>query len=171
MSSDQKQSLVLGLLGIVGAAALSWAVLVMLDGWPGPIPDPGERIALALKLAVLPAGFMAVVVLWVSAGRFLTGAFDPLTDTPGRGRAVDMRVLANTVEQTLIFLPLFLAFAMVVGPDESAWLTAAPVVFTLARVVFWIGYRIGPVARAPGMAAGFLVNLGLLAIVVARMVG
>ncbi len=161
----------LSLLGGTGLALVLWVLLTWLDGWPGPIPDPGERIALVLKLSVLPAGFLLVVVQAVALTRLITGAIDPLTDAPATWRRVDMRVLGNTVEQTLIFIPLLLAVAMVVKADESAWLTALPVAFVLARIVFWIGYRLSPMGRAPGMAAGFFINLGMLGFVIARFLG
>jgi hypothetical protein len=34
------------------------------------------------------------------------------------------------------------------------------IVFVLARIVFWIGYRKDPLLRAPGMAATAYLNLG-----------
>ena len=54
MTSAQKMTLWLSALGGAGLALVLWGLLVWLDGWPGPIPDAGERIGLALKLAVLP---------------------------------------------------------------------------------------------------------------------
>jgi hypothetical protein len=36
---------------------------------------------------------------------------------------------------------------------------ALGVVFAVARLVFWGGYLIGPLLRAPGMAATFAVNV------------
>ena len=171
MTSTQKITLWLSALGGAGLALVLWGLLAWLDGWPGPVPDAGERIGLALKLSVLPAGFLLVVVQVVALTRLITGAIDPLTDTPSTWRRVDMRVLANTVEQTLIFLPLYLAVVMVIKADESPWLTALPVVFVLARIAFWVGYRISPMGRAPGMAAGFIINLGMLGFVVVRFLG
>ena len=120
MTSAQKMTLWLSALGGAGLALVLWGLLVWLDGWPGPIPDAGERIGLALKLAVLP---------------------------------------------------LYLAVGMVIKADESPWLTVLPVAFVLARIAFWVGYRISPMGRAPGMAAGFFINLGMLGFVIARFLG
>jgi hypothetical protein len=39
--------------------------------------------------------------------------------------------------------------------------TAVPV-FVVARVVFWVGYRVRPIYRAPGMSATGYLNAGLL---------
>jgi hypothetical protein len=40
---------------------------------------------------------------------------------------------------------------------------AATIVFIVARLAFWIGYRIHPLYRAFGMAATGYLNVGLLA--------
>lgn len=170
MTTDQKKTIWLSILGGAGLAVVLWLALTWLDGYPGAIPDPGERVGIALKLAVLPAGFLLIVVQVVALSRLVTGAVDPLTDgEPPRWRQVDMRVLMNTVEQSLIFIPLLLATAMVIRADESPWLIVLPIAFVLARSAFWIGYRISPMGRAPGMAAGFYINLGMLVLIIARI--
>ena len=171
MTSVHKSIVVLSLIGAAGLAVILWGLLAWLDGWPGPIPDAGERIQLALKLAVGPVAFLVVVVQTVALCRLLTGAVDPLDDDAPRWRRVDMRVLSNTVEQTLIFLPLFLATAIVIRADESAWLPALAMAFVLGRIVFWIGYRQSTLSRAPGMSTAFYINLGMLGFVVARFLG
>ena len=84
MTPDQKKTIWLSLLGGAGLALVLWALLAVLGGWPGPVPDPGERIALVLKLSVLPAGFLLVVVQVVALTRLITGAIDPLADAPSR---------------------------------------------------------------------------------------
>lgn len=171
MTSGQRKTLVLSALGIAVFGLFFLGLLFWFDGWPGPLPDPGERVALALKFSVLPAGFLLLVIFAVSLSRLLTGAADALNDDPPRWRAVDMRVLANTVEQTLVFLPLYLAMAMVLKAGEGALLAALPIVFVSARVMFWVGYRIGTYGRAPGMAAGMALNIGMLGFIVLRALG
>lgn len=168
MTPDQKKTLLWGNLGVAASALLFAALLQMLDGWPGPMPDPGERLSLALKLSILPVGFLIAVIMTVSLTRLITGAIDPMNDAPPRWRAVDQRVLSNTMEQTVAFLPLYLATAMVIGPDESACLTALPITFVGARIAFWVGYRRCTLGRAPGMAAGFVINLGMIGFVAFR---
>ena len=50
-----------------------------------------------------------------------------------------------------------------VAAAQMGAVTALGVVFALARLVFWIGYLIAPIARAPGMAATFAATLSALA--------
>ncbi len=42
-------------------------------------------------------------------------------------------------------------------------IAAATVVYVVARIAFWIGYRIHPIYRAFGMAATGYLNVGILA--------
>ena len=39
---------------------------------------------------------------------------------------------------------------------------ACTIVFVVARVVFWFGYRRHPLYRAPGMSATAYLNLGMI---------
>jgi len=76
---------------------------------------------------------------------------------------VNQRVLTNTVEQLAGFVPGMLAAGAGVTPGWMSFVVAAGLVFALARLVFWGGYMLSPVLRAPGMAATFTVNVCTLA--------
>jgi uncharacterized membrane protein YecN with MAPEG domain len=39
---------------------------------------------------------------------------------------------------------------------------ACAIVFIVARFAFWLGYRISPLYRAPGMSATAYMNLGMI---------
>ena len=39
---------------------------------------------------------------------------------------------------------------------------AVAITFVISRVVFWIGYRIHPLYRAPGFASTAYLNLGMI---------
>jgi len=39
---------------------------------------------------------------------------------------------------------------------------ACAIVFVVARAVFWLGYRLNPLYRAPGMSATAYMNLGMI---------
>jgi len=45
---------------------------------------------------------------------------------------------------------------------------ACTIVFVVARIVFWFGYRINALYRAPGMSATGYMNLGLIGYVLYR---
>ena len=75
---------------------------------------------------------------------------------------INGRVADNTLQQLVIFVIATLALGASLPPARLAVIAAAAIVFTVARLVFWIGYRIHPLYRAPGFAATAYLNLGLL---------
>jgi hypothetical protein len=48
---------------------------------------------------------------------------------------------------------------------------AVVVVFVVARIAFWVGYRIYPLYRAFGMAATGYLNVGILAFALWNILG
>ena len=72
---------------------------------------------------------------------------------------VNQRALTNTVEQLAGFVPALIALAAAAPPAWMPGVVALGVVFAVARLVFWGGYLIGPLLRAPGMAATVAVNV------------
>ncbi len=144
-------SLSLSLIGLAVAALATWGISGAI-GIPRGSSSMAFRLGLALA-ALLPAAMvLAAMVFAQMLLRFVTGAFDPLAGQDGRLLVLNQRVITNTVEQLAVFAPALLAWAA--GADASAmpWVIALGVVFAAARIVFWIGYLIDPVARAAGMA-------------------
>ena len=75
---------------------------------------------------------------------------------------VNGRVADNTSQQFLLFIAGSLGLAASLDPQQMGVIRAAAIVFVAARLVFWIGYRIHPLYRAPGFAATAYLNFGLL---------
>ena len=154
-------SLLLGVCGAV-AAMLGWQMLV-----PYFPPDPaGSSMAVRLGqgcAALLPGALvLALMVLGQMALRFAAGIADPLAGHETRWLRVNQRVITNTVEQFSIFVPALLALSAGVTGARMREVTALGVVFAAARLVFWIGYLIAPIGRAPGMAATLVATLSAL---------
>lgn len=140
-------------LGLAGLIALQ----TLLP--PPRAADLAQRIALAL-LALLPGvGVFGLMIAAQMALRFATAAFDLTAGADGPVLQRTQRVIANTVEQLALFAPALLALAAI----EPAAVDAVPafgLVFAAARLAFWIGYTVHPLARAPGMAASTLCSFG-----------
>jgi uncharacterized membrane protein YecN with MAPEG domain len=118
-----------------------------------------ERLGLGCA-ALLPA--VAMLNLMIAAQmliRTMTRAVDPLAGEDGRLLRVNQRALTNTVEQLAGFAPALLALATGVSGGLMPYVIAAGIMFALARLVFWGGYLLGPMLRAPGMAATFAINV------------
>lgn len=120
------------------------------------------RIGLALAALIPAAIVLAAMILAQMLLRFTTGAFDPLAGRDCRLLHINQRVIGNTVEQVTVFAPALLAWAA--GADASAMpgVIALGIVFAAARLVFWVGYLIDPMARALGMAPSFIAGLAAL---------
>ncbi|OJY64871.1 MAG: hypothetical protein BGP12_03805 [Rhodospirillales bacterium 70-18] len=139
------------------AALLAWRALLPL------MPVDPEAASMAVRLgracaALLPSGFVLAAMIAVQmAGRMWSGAIDPLGGQDTVFLRVNQRVITNTVEQMAVFVPALLALAAAVPAGQMPAVAAACGVFALARLAFWAGYLLGPLGRAPGMAASFAV--------------
>jgi hypothetical protein len=144
-------------LGIAGAYLL-WRLLSGIIV-VAAVTGTSERVGFACA-ALLPGAL--VLDLMIAAQmlvRALSRAVDPMAGADGRFLRVNQRALTNTVEQLAGFAPSLAAFAAAAPPERMADVLALGIVFGVARVVFWGGYLLGPLLRAPGMAATFAVNL------------
>jgi len=147
--------------GIAGAYLL-WRLLsgiVVVTALTGT----AERVGFACA-ALLPSAL--VLNLMIAAQmlvRALSRTVDPLAGADGHFLRVNQRALTNTVEQLAGFAPALVAFAAAAPPQLMADVLALGTVFGVARLVFWGGYLLGPLLRAPGMAATFAVNVATFA--------
>jgi hypothetical protein len=128
-------SLLLGACGVV-AAGLLWQMLA------GQVPAPLDGASTAGRLGLALAWLLPIVgLLWAMlvaqmAGRFILGRFDPLAGAEPRFLAVNQRVITNTVEQGLVFVPALLALAAGAPSARMPQVLALPVVFAVARCAF-----------------------------------
>ena len=75
---------------------------------------------------------------------------------------IDGRVADNTLQQTFVFAIASLSLSTVVPLHHLQVIWACAIVFVVARAVFWLGYRLNPLFRAPGMSATGYMNLGMI---------
>jgi len=152
------------LLGSAVGISLAFAIwqglaLILPADVSGGLP---ERLALACA-ALLPVVCVLNLMIVVQMRlRVRTGAVDPLAGRDDAWLQVNQRALTNTVEQLAGFVPALLALAAGAASGWMRFVVAAGLVFALARLVFWAGYLLGPLARAPGMAATFAINVSTM---------
>ena len=148
-------------LGIAGAYFL-WLMLTGII-LVNPAAATAERLGLAcaaLLPGVLVLNLMIALQMLVRAW---SRAIDPLAGVDNRFLQVNQRALTNTVEQLAGFVPALMALAAGAPPGRMPGVVALGLVFGVARLVFWGGYLMGPLLRAPGMAATFAVNVATYA--------
>jgi len=161
MNRDQK---------IVAAGAAGGVAAMLVAMWllsarlppPDGVDTLADRLAYASRWLAFAALPLLAMVAAVGNARFLGKAIDPTLGAEDKTMIVDGRVADNTTQQFLLFTAGTLALAASLPPEGMGVIRAAAIVFVAARLVFWIGYRIHPLYRAPGFSSTAYLNLGLL---------
>jgi hypothetical protein len=136
-----------GLLSGIVINVMAWRYWPRLE----PLVEPLDRVLLALQCCA-GVGFVALIMLqglWRLPDR--PGAEDPFANAESRGWKINQRVLSNTVEQALIFVPIFIGLSIRMQPEQAYMLPALMAIWCAGRFVFWAGYRYSLNARAIGM--------------------
>ncbi|HEY5949881.1 MAG TPA: MAPEG family protein [Kofleriaceae bacterium] len=150
---------------VIGTASWVAAFALGLKLWPaGPVlATTADRLGYACQLLV---GVSVLALLMVSACFRIfdtAGAENPLANAESPGWKVHQRVLQNTVEQSLIFVPALLALAVRIDAAHTHVLPLVTALWCAGRVLFWIGYRVKPVLRGPGFEWTLFSSLAALA--------
>jgi uncharacterized membrane protein YecN with MAPEG domain len=163
---------------VVAIGALSGIVLMVVSVWiladllpPPAIADTtGDRLAYALRADVVALVPLFLMLITVGNARFLSDAIDPTRQAESESMRIDGRVAANTLEQTFGFVVASLAMATLVPLPHLQIIWACTIVFVVARIAFWVGYRMDPLYRATGMSATAYLNLGMIGYVLYNVV-
>lgn len=161
MTHDQKIVAVGAASGVASMLLGVWLLYAVLPA-PAGMETLDARLGYALRwtaFAALPLFFMLAAV---GNARFKSEAIDPTRGAEDRKTIVDGRVADNTTQQYVLFLAGSLGLAAGLPPERMTAIGAAAIVFVVARICFWIGYRIDPLYRAFGFSSTAYLNLGLL---------
>jgi MAPEG family len=161
MNAEQK---IVAMGAASGVAVMVLSVWVLMVSLPTPaIADMlGERLAFALRANIVAIAPLFVMLATVGNSRFLSEAIDPTRHVESRSMEIDGRVADNTLQQNFVFAIASLALSTIVPLQHLQVVWACAIVFVVARVIFWLGYRLNPLYRAPGMAATAYMNLGMI---------
>jgi hypothetical protein len=117
-----------------------------------------------------------VLILGIAIGRLAKHRFFNADDIVGAGLTVAsaeakllQALLQNTLEQTALAVPTYLAWALLM---PGAWLSTVPMAATfhaLGRLLFFFGYEKGAGHGALGFALTFYSTMVLLVIIAGRM--
>jgi hypothetical protein len=161
MNADQRKVAIGAASGVASMFLLTAAVYAVLPAISG-VDTVIDRLTFTLKLNVFAIIPFFVAVAAVGNERFLSDAIDPLRHAENRAMEINGRVVDNTLQQNFVFLLGTLALSTCLRSETIKLIPALVVVFVLARIAFWVGYRIHPLYRAPGMAATAYMNLSIL---------
>ena len=147
--------------GTVAMALSVWALMGILPT-PAIADTSADRLAYALRADVVAIMPFIVMVVTVANSRFLSEAIDPTRHVESRALEIDRRAADNTLQQTFVFTVAMPAASTIVPLHQLQVVWASVIVFVAARAAFWLGYRVNPLYRAPGMSATAFINLGLV---------
>ena len=136
-----------GLMSGILACAAAWFFWPRLD----PIAEPVDRLLLAIQCSA-GIGFVALIMmqsLWRLQDT--PQAEDPFANAESQRWKINQRVYTNTLEQALIFAPIFLSLSIRMSPDDVHMLPAMMSIWCIGRLLFWAGYRHSLNARVIGM--------------------
>jgi len=160
MTKDQKTVAVGAATGIVSMLLLLAALSATFAGI-SPEATAGDRLAFAARWIALGALPLVMMIASVGNERFGSEAIDPTAGKESQAMIVNGRACDNTMQQYLLFIVASLALAASLSGDRIGVIPAAAITFLIARLVFWIGYRIRPVYRAAGFSSTFYLNVVL----------
>jgi hypothetical protein len=161
MNTDQKKVAIGAVSGVISMVILVFLLYSILPTISG-MDAVSDRLIFVLRLNVIAAIPFFIMLASVGNERFLSKAIDPLRHAEDKTMEINGRVADNTLQQNFVFLIGTLALSTFLTSETIKIIPALVIVFILARVAFWIGYRIDALYRAPGMAATSYMNLGIL---------
>ena len=158
MTRDQKTVAIGAASGIIGMVLLVWLISTYMPQ-PQVIDAPGNRLAYALRWSVVAVLPLFAMLAAVGNARFLSEAIDPTQGKESQKMVVDGRVADNTLQQFVCFLVGITALSVSVPIGWISVIPAVAITFVICRLVFWVGYRIHPLYRAPGFSSTAYMNL------------
>jgi MAPEG family len=120
------------------------------------LPAPFDaRIEHTLRLELIVVAWLAATIANVARLRFFSardigGGLDSQSSEVGEARAV----LQNTLEQVVLAALAHFVVAASFNPSAS-FITALVALFSVGRLLFWVGYSRGAKTRALGFALTF----------------
>jgi hypothetical protein len=152
MNADQKTVAIGAASGVACMFLLTAAVYAVFPAISG-MDTVIDRLVFTLKLNVFAVIPLFIAVAAVGNGRFLSDAIDPLRHVENQAMEINGRVVDNTLQQNFVFFIGTLALSTYLTSETIKLISALVVVFVLARMAFWVGYRIHPLYRAPGVTS------------------
>jgi hypothetical protein len=135
-----------------------------------PADDLVSRIRFALGWLLIP-GCSLLVGVWAAARRgFFPDAIDGTSTPTNRGLEINLRYNQNTLEQVVLVMIAWPAFAVLAPHERLDLLPMAAILFGVGRITFWIGYAIRPIARAFGMVLTILPTIAIYGWLIARLI-
>ena len=162
MTRDQRTVAVGAISGVLGMVFLVWLLSRLIEA-PSISDTPADRLAYAARWLVVAVCPLFAMFVAVGNQRFFSEAIDPTQGKEDKRMLINGRVADNTLQQFVVFAVGLLALSVMLPAHKLSVVPAVTITFVIARLVFWVGYRIHPLYRAPGFSSTAYLNLGMLA--------
>ena len=169
MNRDQK-TVAIGAASGVLMMILAVSILTYILPAPAIADDIPSRLAYALVANVVAPIPLFVMLMTVGNERFFSRAIDPTRHAEDTKMEINGRVADNTLQQNFVFVVATLALSTLVPFAYLQVVWACAIWFVVARCAFWIGYRLHPLYRAPGMSGTAYMNLSIILYVLYQLV-
>jgi hypothetical protein len=148
-------STAIALVVTIGALAGGYIFLPNVIELPRELPD---RLGWAATWWAVPVLALLVAIMMVSTTRRFSAADigGQAAGPASEGLAVKLAFLQNTLEQTVLAAGFYFALAATADGAWMALLPVAAVLFTMGRILFYVGYKRGAKGRSLGMALTML---------------
>ena len=170
MNRDQKTVIIGAASGILGMIALVTFLTFHVLPVPSIADAIAERLAYALGANVFALITLFVMLMTVGNERFFSRAIDPTRHAEDAKMEINGRVADNTLQQNFVFVVASLALSVLVPFQYLQVVWACAIWFVVARCAFWIGYRVHPLYRAPGMSGTAYMNLFIILYVLYQLI-
>ena len=170
MNSDQKTVAIGAASGVAAMVLAIWALTLLLPV-PHIVDSLAGRLAYALGANVFAILPLFIMLATVGNERFFSKAIDPTRHAEDMKMEINGRVADNTLQQNFVFVVATLALSTVVPFQYLEVVWACAIWFVVARCAFWLGYRLHPLYRAPGMSGTAYMNLFIILYVLYQILG
>lgn len=142
-------------IGAVLIAVLYYSLDYLLPKFCAGSKDALGNIIFTLRWSVLPLSVIIINLFTVSIGRMTSMAIDPQAGKEDKTLKIHISTLRNSFEQFTLFLVSMLAMSTYANCASLRIIAILTIIFTIGRILFWIGYQKNPECRA----GGFLMSL------------
>ena len=124
-----------------------------------PLPESSDfsaKLVYTLRCCGFPQALLLLFAVWrVASKRGSTPAGNPLSGQDQNYLQAEKNALTNTVEQLLLFSFLLLVLLTYLEPSEMKIVPLLSISFFIARLLFIVGYSVGPLYRVMGIIMNF----------------
>ena len=124
-----------------------------------PLPESSDfsaKLVYTLRCCGFPQALLLLFAVWrVASKRGSTPAGNPLSGQDQNYLQAEKNALTNTVEQVLLFSFLLLVLLTYLEPSEMKIVPLLSISFFIARLLFIVGYSVGPLYRVMGIIMNF----------------